>query len=276
MVNPAIERVHRRLPARLVQRYRDLSRWLELTKNLAVRDVETRYKRSLLGLYWALINPLVIAAIYGFVFGVIFHESSKPIPYPVFLITGITFWNFFANALMSATASVSGNASLLAKLYFPRVVLPTAAVLARSIDLMFSMVILLVFILIYRVPVHWTSFWLIPILLLQLLFTFGVGYLLAALNVLYRDMSQLIALIIMVWMYFVPVMYTVAGRSPRITDILLGNPMGAIIQAERDVIFTGHLTEPLFLWTAAMWTLLTFFGGLVLFKKMEPLFSEVM
>ena len=276
MVNPALARIQKRLPSSLVRRYYDLSRWLELTKNLAVRDVETRYKRSLLGLYWALINPLVIAAIYGFVFGVIFHASSKPIPYPVFLITGITFWNFFANALMSATASVSGNASLLAKLYFPRVVLPTAAVLARSIDLMFSIVILLTFILIYHVPIHWTSFWLIPLLLLQLVFTFGVGYLLAALNVLYRDMSQLIALLIMVWMYFVPVMYTIASASPTIKDILLTNPMGAIIQAERDVIFTGHLTEPMFLWTAVVWTLLTFVGGLALFKKMEPLFSEVM
>jgi ABC-2 type transport system permease protein len=249
---------------------------MELTKNLAVRDVETRYKRSLLGLYWALINPLVIAAIYGFVFGVIFHATSKPIPYPVYLITGITFWNLFANGLMSATSSVSGNASLLAKLYFPRVVLPTAAILARLIDFLFSVVILLTFILIYHVPIHWTCFWLIPLLMMQMVFTFGIGYMLAALNVLYRDMNQLIALLIMVWMYFVPVMYTLKSASPMIKDVLLINPMGAIIQAERDVIFTGHLTEPIFLWTAGLWSALTFVGGLVLFKKTEPLFSEVM
>ncbi len=276
MVNPALERIQKRLPSSLVRRYYDLSRWLELTKNLAVRDVETRYKRSLLGLYWALINPLVIAAIYGFVFGVIFHASSKPIPYPVFLIAGITFWNLFANGLMSATSSVTGNASLLAKLYFPRVVLPTAAVLARLIDFLFSVVILLGFILIYHVSIHWTSFWLVPLLMIQILFTFGIGYILSALNVLYRDMNQLIGLVIMIWVYFAPVMYTVSRTSSTIKDVLLINPMGAIIQAERDVIFVGHLTEPIFLWTAVAWSALTFVGGLVLFKKVEPLFSEVM
>ena len=259
-----------------MRRYNDLSRWLELTRNLAVRDVETRYKRSLLGLYWALINPLVIAAIYGFVFKVIFHASSKPIPYPVFLVTGITFWNFFANGLMSATVSVSGNASLLAKLYFPRVVLPTAAVLARLIDFLFSVVILLIFILIYHVPIYWTSIWLLPLLLLQMMFTFGIGYILAALNVLYRDMNQLIGLLIMVWIYFSPVMYSITAASPGVKDVLLINPMGAIIQAERDVIFMGRLTEPIFLWTATAWSALAFVGGLVLFKKTEPLFSEVM
>ena len=194
----------------------------------------------------------------------------------MYLITGITFWNLFANGLMSATSSVSGNASLLAKLYFPRVVLPTAAILARLIDFLFSVVILLAFILIYHVPVHWTSLWLIPLLVLQLSFTFGIGYIVAALNVLYRDMNQLIGLVIMIWIYFAPVMYSITIASPTIKDVLLINPMGAIIQAERDVIFTGHLTEPIFLWIAMAWTALALLGGLVLFKRTEPLFSEVM
>ncbi len=273
-MKPAVPK--RSVAGRVGHRLRDLARWLELMRNLAVRDVETRYKRSLLGLYWALINPLVIAAIYGFVFGVIFHATSGSIPYPVFLLTGITFWNFFANSLMSATVSISGNAALLAKLYFPRVVLPTAAVLARTIDFLFSLVILIVFILIYHVPVHWTALWVLPLLALQLIFTFGIAYMLAALNVLYRDMNQLIALLILVWMYFAPVMYSIVGAKPVIQDIVLMNPMGGILQAERDLIYTGYLTEPIFLWTAAAWAGLVFIGGLALFKRVEPLFSEVM
>lgn len=262
--------------SRWLVRVRDLSRWLELTRNLAVRDVETRYKHSLLGLYWALINPLAIAAIYGFVFGVIFHAKSGSVPYPVFLLTGLTFWNFFGNGLMSATASVSGNAALLAKIYFPRVILPTAAVLARLIDFLFSLAILVIFIMIYHVPVHWTAFWVIPLLGLQVALTLGVGYMLAGLNVLYRDMNQLIALLLMVWIYFSPVMYAVTGASPTIQDVLLMNPMGAILQSERDLIFAGHLTEPVYLWAAAGWTALAVVGGLALFKRIEPLFAEVM
>ena len=119
------------------------SLWFELTRNLAVRDVEIRYKHSLLGLYWALINPLITAAIFAFVFGVILHATSKPLPYVVFLLTGLTFWNLFGNGLTSATLSVTGSAALLAKLYFPRVVLPTASVLARLIDFAFSAIVLI-------------------------------------------------------------------------------------------------------------------------------------
>jgi ABC-type polysaccharide/polyol phosphate export systems, permease component len=160
-------------------------------RNLAVRDVETRYKHSLLGLYWAIINPLFTAAIFSFVFGTIFHAPNKPIPYIVFLLTGLTFWNFFGNSVNSGAVSITGNAALLAKIYFPRVVLPTAAVLARLIDFLFSCVVLAVFIGLYRVPIHWSTLWLVPLLGLQLVFTLGIAYLVAAANVLYRDVTQL-------------------------------------------------------------------------------------
>ena len=250
--------------------------WAELTRNLAVRDVEPRYKHSMLGLYWAIINPLVTAAIFGFVFGVIFHASSKPIPYVVFMLTGITFWNFFANGVMSAVGSISGNAALLAKIYFPRIVLPTASVLARFIDFMFSLLVLIVFIFIYHTPIYWSSLWIPVILVLQVFFTLGIGYLVAALNVLYRDVNQLVGLILLVWMYFSPVMYPVTNLKPSLRSILLMNPMGSLLQMERDVIFTGHLQYPLFAWVALTWTVFVFFGGISLFRRIEPLFAEVM
>jgi ABC-type polysaccharide/polyol phosphate export permease len=262
--------------ARLKLRAASLVLWLELIRNLAVRDVEIRYKHSLLGLYWALINPLVTAGIFGFVFGVVFHATSKPVPFVVFLLTGLTFWNLFANGVMSATTSVTGNAALLAKVYFPRIVLPTAAVLARLIDFGFSLLVLGAFLLAYRVPVHPSSVLVLPLLLIQVAFTAGVGYVVAALNVLYRDMSQLIGLVLMVWMYFSPVMYALSTLTPSLQAPLLVNPMGALLQAERDVIFTGHLTEPAYLWISLTWTAFVFLGGLSLFKRIEPLFAEVM
>ncbi len=249
--------------------------WAELTRNLAVRDVETRYKHSMLGLYWAIVNPLVTAAIFGFVFGVIFHVSSK-IPYVVFMLTGITFWNFFVNGVMSAVGSISGNAALLAKIYFPRIVLPTASVLARFIDFFFSLLVLIVFIFIYHTPIYWTSLWIPVILVLQVFFTLGIGYLVAALNVLYRDVNQLMGLILLVWMYFSPVMYPVTNLKPSLRSILLMNPMGSLLQMERDVIFTGHLQYPLFAWVALAWTAFVFLAGISLFRRIEPLFAEVM
>ena len=260
----------------LLRRVQSLGLWLELIRNLAVRDVEVRYKHSLLGLYWAILNPLVTAGIFGFVFGVIFHATSGNTPYAVFLVTGLTFWNLFANGIMSATVCVTGNASMLAKLYFPRVVLPTASVLARFIDFLFSALVLLAFVLLYHVPVYWSSLWIIPLLGLQIMFTLGIAYLFASLNVLYRDMTQLVGLVLMVWMYLTPVMYAATGHGATLQGILLMNPMGGIMQAERDLMFVGHVTQPAFLWSAAAWAALTFVGGLAVFKRIEPLFAEVM
>ena len=251
-------------------------RWLELMRNLAVRDVETRYKHSLLGLYWALINPLVMALIYSFVFATILHASSKPLPYVVFLLTGLTFWNVFNNGVMSATTSITGNAQLLAKLYFPRVVLPTAGVLARLIDFGFSFVILMIFILLYRVPIHWTMLFLPLILIPQILFTMGIGFLTAALNVLYRDINQLIGLFLMMWMYLSPVMFQFTTLSEKLQAVLFLNPMGSFIQVERNLIFTGTFGNPAYGWTIAIWTIFVYALGLRIFKRIEPLFAEVM
>ncbi len=241
-----------------------------------MRDVEIRYKHSLLGLYWALINPLIMAVIYSFVFGTLFHVPSGNIPYLVFLLTGLTFWNVLNNGLMSATASVSGNAQLLAKLYFPRVVLPTAAVLARLIDFGFSFVILLIFVAVYRVPLHWTALLLPLVLIPQMIFTLGLGFLLAALNVLYRDISQVIALVLLMWMYLTPVMYEASRIPSNLQVILFLNPMGSFIEVERQLMFSGRITDPTYIWTILIWTIFVYAVGLRVFKRIEPLFAEVM
>jgi ABC-2 type transport system permease protein len=257
-------------------RWENLLPWLELTRNLAVRDIEIRYKHSLLGLYWAIINPLLTAAVFSFVFGVIFHASSNPIPYVVFLIMGFTFWNFFANGVMSATTSITGSSALLAKVYFPRVVLPTAAILARLIDFCFSLFVLAILMLIYRIPVHWTALWVIPILCFQMLFTLGIGYLVASVNVLYRDMNQLTGLALMIWMWLSPVIYSIQSVPADLQRVLLINPMGALIQAERDLIVIGHLTNHSYLWFAFIWAGFALIAGLSVFNHIEPLFAEVM
>lgn len=261
---------------RLLLRWESLVLWMELVRNLATRDVEIRYKHSLLGLYWAILNPLITSAIFGFVFGVVLHANSKPIPYVVFLVAGLTFWNLFANAVVSATGSVTGNAALLAKVYFPRIILPTAAVFARIIDFGFSLIVFVLVDVVYRTPIHVTAIFVVPLLLLEVLFALGVGYIVAALNVLYRDMSQLIGLVLMVWMYFSPVMYALSSLSSAVQTPLLVNPMGAMLEAQRDLIFLGRLTEPAYLWISVMWTLFTFVAGLSLFKRVEPLFAEVL
>jgi ABC-type polysaccharide/polyol phosphate export permease len=263
----------------LLRRWASVQVWLELLGNLAFRDIETRYKHSMLGLYWAVINPLLTALILAFVFVDLFHASSQPIPhvsYIVFLVANLTFWNYFANSLNSATGSVTGSAALLSKLYFPRLVVPAAAVCARVIDLLFSSLVLGIFIVLFRAPLHLTAFWIIPLLALQTVFALGCAFAFAALNVLLRDMSQIVGLLLMVWMYVSPVMYPLAGQTHALQALLLINPMGALLQAEQDVLFVGHLTHPAPLWSMAAWAGFSFAGGTLLFKRTEPLFAEVM
>lgn len=254
----------------------EVVRWAELIRNLATRDVEIRYKHSILGLYWAIINPLVTAGIFGFVFGVVFHASSKPIPYAVFLISGITVWNLFANGVISATSSVTGNSALLAKVYFPRIVLPTASVLARLIDMGFSLLVLVIVTAAYGVSVHPSALLIVPILMIELLFTLGFGCITAALNVLYRDVSQLVVLLLMVWMYLTPVMYAIDTLPHALKTLILIDPMGAIIQSLRDVIYIGYISDPVSLVLAAGWSLAVLVFGLWVFSRVEPVFAEVM
>lgn len=258
------------------RRLESMEIWIELIRNLAVRDIEVRYKHSLLGLYWAVVNPLLTAGIYDLVFGVILKTNTGSIPYVVFLMTGLTIWNLFANGVTSATGSVVGNAGLLAKIYFPRVILPTASVLARLIDFLFSLTILVILIMVYRVPVHWTFLWAIPILGAEFLFALGIAYMCAALNVLYRDMGQLIGLVLMLWTWLSPIMYAATSLPSAIQSILLMNPMGAMIQVQRDLIFQGTSPNLPYLWAAVAWSLFIFVGGLTVFKRIEPVFGEVM
>jgi ABC-2 type transport system permease protein len=133
-----------------------------------------------------------------------------------------------------------------------------------------------VFILIYRTPVHWTAIWIVPIVALQVLFTLGIGYLVASVNVLYRDMTQLIGLVLMIWMWLSPVMYALDSVPAPIRHVLLMNPLGAVVQAERELLFTGYVTNLSSLWVAAFWACVAFVGGLAVFNRIEPLFAEVM
>ena len=259
-----------------VRRLDELTVWGELVRNLAVRDVEMRYKHAMFGLYWAIINPLITAAIYTFVFTEIFRVNTGSVPYVVFLLTGLTFWGLFANGINSAINSITGNAPLVAKVYFPRIVLPTATVLARLIDFWFSLLVLGVFILIYRTPIHWTAFWIVPILGLQILMTLGVSYLVAAANVLYRDVAQLTGLVLTIWMWLSPVLYSIEHVKPELRTFLLANPMGALLQAERDLLFGGHIVNVASVWTAGAGACGAFALGILVFKHIEPVFAEVM
>lgn len=253
-----------------------LARYRDLVMGLALRDVKMRYQLSILGLYWAILNPLLMTVIWSFVFSRIFRaQGIAGVPYVVFLFCGITFWNLFANSLMTAVNCLTGNAGLLSKLYFPRVILPTAAVMARLVDFLFSLVVLAILMAAYKVAPGPRIYWLPLLLLLELLFTLGMAYIVSALNVLYRDVSQILSLLLMLWMYISPVFYTLDQVPGGLRDYFACNPIGELVYMETSAVL-GRGPDLSDLGVTALLSAAVFLLGLFIFRRLEAAFAEVM
>ncbi|MDF9407909.1 ABC transporter permease [Pelotomaculum isophthalicicum JI] len=257
--------------------YNNIIRSKDLLFALAMRDVKARYQLTILGLYWAIINPLVMALIMGFVFENVFRASGiEGIPYIVFLFTALTFWNLFSNSVGSASTSLTGQASLLSKQYFPRIIIPTATVLARLVDLCFSMVPVALLLYIYKVNININAWMLLLILIIHIIFTLGFSYLVSALNVLYRDVSQVTGLLLMLWMYLSPIFYSISQVPEEFRIYFKYNAIGQIVDMERNLLLTGQAPSGSDILSAMIISLGVFIFGYIVFKKIEPLIAEVL
>ncbi|MDQ1911632.1 ABC transporter permease [Paenibacillus sp. GD4] len=250
---------------------------MDLTLVLAVRDVKIRYQLSVLGIYWALINPMLMALVWGFVFNNMFKSQGvEGVPYLVFLFCGLTLWQLFSNSIMSSVNSLVGNATMLSKVSFERIILPSSSIIARFVDFIFSLLILIVLMVYYDISVTKEVLWLPLLLIVQLMFTAGLAYLFSAINVFFRDVSQIISVVLMLWMYISPVLYTVKQIPEDIRKYFSYNPIGQLIHMEVTAIFgkTGPNINDLLLTTSI--SIVTLFIGILIFKKLEGSFAEVM
>jgi ABC-type polysaccharide/polyol phosphate export permease len=210
----------------------------ELLFNLANREITQRYKQSVLGYAWVILNPLFQLLVLSFVFSTIFRVSSFNVPYVIFLIVGLLPWNFFAQSLSSATNSLVANSSLNTKIYFPREILVYATIIAKTIDF-FSCLVMILFFVFYKTIITVNIFWVIPIFLIQLIFTAGLSLILASLNLFYRDIQYLLNLIISLWFYVTPIIYPVGQFPEKYRFVFALNPMSIIINAYRQTVFGG-------------------------------------
>ncbi|WP_242868745.1 ABC transporter permease [Desulfotomaculum copahuensis] len=251
--------------------------YLNLTFALAWRDVRVRYQLSILGLYWAIINPLLMAIIWAFVFSHIFRAASlNNVPYVVFLFCGLTYWNLFGNSLSTATTSLTGNAMLLSKQYFPRLILPTAAVLARVVDFFFSLLVLGLLMWYFHLSPNWNLWMLLPLLVIELFYTLGFAYIVSSLNVLYRDMAQLVSIVLMFWMYLSPVFYVLQQVPEKARRYFMYNTIGLLVDAQRNIFLAGTPVNWHQVLVSFLISLAVLIAGWTLFRWLEPLFAEVM
>jgi len=243
--------------------------------HMTVRHLRGQYKQSVLGYAWAFVNPLSQMIILSFVFSTILRVGTGfDVPYPLFLFVGLVPWLFFSAALSSGTDSVTGASSLVTKVYFPREVLPTAAVLTKLVDLFFGFVILGMLMVYYgRLP-EATSYWFPPLFAIHLVFVLGLTYPLAALNLYFHDVRFLVGVVLTLWFYLTPVLYPITTVPEKYQIIFDLNPNAVFIDSYRRVILQGQ--EPDFgkVLLGALVAVLAFLIGYYLFKRMESGFAD--
>jgi len=254
---------------------KEVWKYRELLYFLTKRDIKVKYKQTVLGGLWAIIQPVFTMVVFTLFFGRLAKIPSDGIPYPIFVYAGLLPWTYFANAVAASGNSLVGSANLITKVYFPRLIVPAAASLAGILDFFIAMLVLGAMMVYYHVlPGMGIS--LFPFLVgLTFLCAVGVGLWLSALNVRYRDIRYVIPFLVQLWMFVSPVIYPVSMVKAKYQWLLALNPMGGVIKAYRATLL-GHLPIDWFLLSLSTGIILILFiSGLYFFRRTERYFADV-
>lgn len=254
---------------------KEIWNYSEVLYFLAKKDIKVRYKQTVLGGLWAIIQPVCTMVVFTLFFGRLAKIPSDGIPYPIFVYAGLLPWTYFANTLAASGNSLVGSSHLITKIYFPRLIIPAASSLAGLLDFFIAMLVLGVLMIYYHF-VPSIGILLFPVLVgLTFLCALGVGLWLSALNVQYRDIRYVIPFLIQIWMFVSPVIYPVSMVKGKYQWLLALNPMGGVIKAYRASLL-GHIPIDwllLGLSTATIFVILV--SGLYYFRRMEKHFADV-
>lgn len=254
---------------------KELIQYKDLLRFLTIRGIKAKYAQSILGIGWAIIQPLVTTIVFTVIFGNLAKVSSEGVPYFIFSLTAMVPWTYFSNTLTDAANSLITNANLITKVYFPRLVLPLTAALSKLLDFLIAFTVLIVMLLVYGFSMTWTLLWL-PLLLIMLLLTsLGAGMLLAAMAVQYRDVKHALSFMVQLLMYAAPVVYPTSNVPEAYRIWYALNPMVGVIEGFRAIFL--H-TQPMpwnYIGMGAMVAIFLFISGLFYFRKMERNFADV-
>ncbi len=253
--------------------------WLhrELFYFFTWRDIKVKYKQTVLGFLWAILQPLIMTLLFTFCFGQIISSDVKlTLPYPLFALTGFIVWTIFSSGLSNAGNSMVNNANIIKKIYFPRLIIPISAILVSLFDFVITFLILIPVALYYNSDFNWMGLVYIPLsLLLTCTSTFGLGTLLAALNVKYRDFRYVIPFLIQAMLFATPVIYPIhINNNAFIQTIFRLNPMSAPIELFRGS-FSNQPLEYNAIILSSFVSIVIFFIGIVYFRKTEALFADL-
>lgn len=253
------------------ERFYTLFKYKDLLYQLVSRDIKLKYRRSFLGYLWSILNPLFIMIIMTIVFSAMFKRNIEN--FPVYLLTGKALFDFLSVSTNQAMTSVTGNAALLKKTYVPKYIFTLSKVTSCMVDFLFSLGALLIVMLVTGAPFYWT-FILFPFVCIQIyIFCCGVGFLLAQLNVFFRDIQYIYHAIITAWMYLTPIFYPIESLPAIVRNFVKAcNPLYYYVAQFRDVIYYGHFPGPRILWGGWIIAFLSLGIGLYFFKKNQDNF----
>lgn len=253
----------------------ELWEFRELLFFLTWRDIKVRYKQTVLGAAWAIIQPLFTMVIFSLFFGQLAKVPSDGLPYAVFSYAALVPWTFFATVLTQASNSLVMDANMLKKVYFPRLIMPTASMLAGLVDFALAFVILLGMQFFYGIVPTWHMIWLPYFLLLAMITALGVGLWLAALNVQFRDVRYMVPFLVQAWLFATPIAYPSSLLAEPWRTLYGINPMAGVVEGFRWALLgTSHAPGPILI-VSTLGALVLLVSGAFYFRRMEKTFADV-
>lgn len=257
-------------------RLNELWNYRELTYFFIWRDIKIRYKQTVLGAFWAILQPLLTMVIFSLFFGKLAQVPSDGIPYPIFSYSALVPWIFFANGLLQASNTLVNNANMVKKIYFPRLIMPVSSVLAGIVDFVLAFTVLLMMMFYFRIYPTANIVWLPLFLLLALVTSLGTSFWFSAMNVQFRDIRYIVPFVIQAWMFLTPIIYP-SSLIPEPWRTIYGiNPMAGVVEGFRWALL-GTDTEPgLMTFISAVVATFLLVSGAFYFRRMEKTFADVM
>ncbi len=255
-----------------IEKQPSIFQYRELLKNLVIKDLKVKYRNSILGFLWSLLNPLMMIVVYSVALKYILRVQVEN--FPLFLIVGILPWNLFSGATMAATEAVLANANLIKKISFPREILPIATVLFHFAQFLLALLVFFPALIFLGAP--WTpAITAYPlVLLLQVVFTFGVALFLSAITVSYRDVKYLTEVALMILFWMTPIIYHLSMVPESVRWLFQLNPMAAYITAYHDMLYWGRWPSVQMLLLGSLWAGLALLVGSWVFRRRQRFFAE--
>ena len=254
---------------------KDLWEYRELLYFLVWRDIKVRYKQTVLGAAWAIIQPFFTMVVFSLFFGKLAKIPSDGVPYPLFCFAALVPWTLFSNGLSQSSNSLVGSAHLITKVYFPRMVIPISSIFSGALDFLISFVVLLAMMAVYGIFPTWNTLWLPLLILFVFVSSLGVGMWLSALNVQFRDVRYIVPFLAQIWLFATPIAYPSSLLSEPWRTIYGLNPMVGVVEGFRWALLGTDTAPGPIVIVSSLAALTILIGGAFYFRRMEKNFADI-